>query len=140
MHNPPAAERNMALGMAYLNHGFTQTAYQKLTKATQQAPDNPKVWDALAYYYEKNGQFTKAEHYYQHAIHLAPSQGAVYTNYGNYLCRRGQYQQAMSAFNQAAHEADYMHPALAYHDAAACAARHGDFKTEDHYNRLAGQA
>lgn len=120
-YNPKASAYNMQLGLGYLKQGNRQRAKQKLLTAVAQAPNSPYANEALAYYFEKTQEINQAEYYYQKAIQLAPKTGAILNNYGTFLCRQKQYQEAFNYFLKAVSDPEYLNTALAYENAGICA-------------------
>ena len=119
--NQHAASYNIDLGLGYLQEGDLARAKHKLLLAEQQAPRNPAVQDAMAYFLERTGEPQRAAEYYQRAIQLAPKSGKVQNNYGTFLCRQGQYQAAISHFKLALQDPSYLYPAQVYENAGKCA-------------------
>lgn len=115
-----AASYNARLGLAYLKQGNRERAKHKLFLALEQAPNDPTVNDALAYFMEKSGEIDKADMYYHKAMSMAPKKGAPLNNYGAFLCRQGKYKQAEVYFLKAVKDIQYEHSAGAYENAGLC--------------------
>lgn len=121
--NTQAANYNVELGLGYLQEGDLIRAKHKLLLAEQQAPNNPAVHDAMAYFFERVGETSKAECYYQKAVQLMPRSGATQNNYGTFLCRQKRYQQALLHFQLAIADPSYLYSAQVYENAGLCALR-----------------
>lgn len=116
-----AAQINVQLGIYYLEQKDIAAAKAKLLLALAQAPRNALINDAAAYFYEKTGDDSIAEHYYQKAIALAPKAGAAHNNYGAFLYRQHRYQEALAQFIAATADAAYLNTAAAYENAGRAA-------------------
>ena len=115
-----ASKINIQLGIAYLKEGDNLRAKEKLLLAVSQ-DKTPQSYGALAYYYEKTGDIDLASQNYQAAIMLNPTAGAGRNNYGAFLCRQGEYQQADEQFMLAVSDKNYINTAGAYENAGLCA-------------------
>lgn len=124
---------NTRLGMAYLEKNEVQPAKQKLLLALEEAPNIPETWYSMAYFLEKTGNPIDAKKYYLKAISLAPSNGEAQNNYGTFLCRAGDYQEAISHFLQAVKDTNYLDTASAYENAGLCALKIPDNKLAMQY-------
>lgn len=112
---------NLQLGLGYLEQGNTSRAKKKLLYALDLEPTSTEANGAMAYYLEKTGDSEGAKKYYLRALVLAPGNGAVLNNYGTFLCRHKQYEEAISYFLKATQDAHYLHSAGAYENAGLCA-------------------
>ncbi len=135
--NSQAATYNVQLGLGYLRQGDMQRAKQKLLTAAQQDPRNPAIQGSLAYYYESAGDVQQAAQHYQQAIALAPQAGGPQNNYGAFLCRQKQYQQAEIHLLKAAQNPHYVKTAQAYENAGLCALSAGDKTKAKQYLQIA---
>jgi type IV pilus assembly protein PilF len=116
-----ASDINVQLGLAYLNQCDTARAKEKLLLALQEAPNSITSLDAMGYFLEKTGDSHGAEKYYQHAIKIAPNNGAVLNNYGTFLCRQRKPKEAIMLFLKAVQDKYYVNSAEAYENAGLCA-------------------
>lgn len=119
--NNKASEINTQLGLSYLNQGDVQRAKRKLLTALEQAPKSPDVNGAVAYYFEKTGEKSKANEFYHKALSFSNNKGPQLNNYGAFLCRQGHYQQAESFFINATKDTHYVNTAGAFENAGLCA-------------------
>lgn len=131
-----AAMYNTQLGLAYLKQGNRPRAKKKLLQALSEAPNSPNVNAAMAYYLEQTKEFDKAKTYYLKAIVLSSNGGALCNNYGAFLCRRGDYQQAEQYFLKAAKDIQYLHASGAYENAGLCSLLIPDYKKARHYFKM----
>lgn len=115
-----ASSINVQLGLQYLNQGSISRAKQKLLLAVRQNA-SAQSYGAIAYFYERTSEIDNAQQFYLKAISEAPEAGAGHNNYGAFLCRQGQYQQAEQQFQQAVADPNYLNDAGAYENAGLCA-------------------
>lgn len=128
-----AARYNLALGVAYLRQGNLALAKTKLERAREQNPDDAQIRYTLALLYDRLGDDKDAQTEFRAAEHIAPKDPDVINNYAVYLCRKGQTDQGVRRFEQAAANKLYATPWAAYTNAGVClnaAGRHGEAMTE----------
>lgn len=135
--NKRIAAINVKLGMGYLERGEKDRAKQKLLYALQRDPKSPEAWYSMAYLQESNGNKLEAKKDYMKAVGLAPNRGDVQNNYGTFLCRSGEYQEAVNHFLMATKDPQYLDQASAYENAGLCALKIPDKKQAATYFRLA---
>jgi type IV pilus assembly protein PilF len=123
-----AAVYNTQLGLAYLRQEDRSRAKRKLLTALDLAPDSADVNAAMAYFLENTGDLKEASNYYRKALSLAPKAGAQLNNYGSYLCRLGNYNEAEGYFLRAVNDVHYVNTAGAYENAGLCAAAIPDYQ------------
>jgi type IV pilus assembly protein PilF len=114
------AKINVQLGMAYLARQDVERAKQKLLLAISQAPKAPETWYSFAYFLEKTNNASDAKKNYLKALHLAPKRGDTNNNYGTFLCRQGDYVNAIKYFMIASKDPNYLETASAYENAGLC--------------------
>jgi len=127
------------LGLAYLSQHDRARAKHNLLKAVDEAPDSPDVLAAMGYFMEQTGEFPQAARYYKAAIRVALVRGIAWNNYGAFLCRRGQYKDAITYFMLAVHDSQYEHTSAAYENAGLCAILIPDKKKALYYFKKALQ-
>lgn len=135
--NVGAAEINAQLALAYLAQNDAVLGKAKLLLAQKQAPSEPSIWYISGYFFERTGNIVAAKQAYLHAIELAPSLGAAQNNYGVFLCRQGEYRNAISHFLLSVKDPNYLSIAAAYKNAARCALKIPDKVLADKYFKLA---
>jgi type IV pilus assembly protein PilF len=116
-----AANDNVQLGLAYLQQNDVPRAKEKFLLACQQAPKWPVALDAMAYFLEQTDDNAGAATYYQRAIVYSPKDGGALNNYGAFLCRNHNPQQAIEALLRAVRDPNYINSAEAYENAGLCA-------------------
>ena len=124
---------NVNLGLAYLQQNKPELAKYRLLLALEQTPRDEIAQDAFAYYSEKTGEFAQAKQHYLLAIRFAKHPGAAKNNYGTFLCRRGQYTEAIHYFLAASQDLYYLNTANAYENAGLCALKIPDAKQAKDY-------
>lgn len=127
------AKVNVQLGIAYLERNDVNRAKRKLLTALDQAPNIPETWYSMAYFLESTGNKEQAKKYYLKALALAPDRGDVQNNYGTYLCRSGQYDDAIDHFMLAVKDPEYLDTSDAYENAGLCALKIPDKKLAYQY-------
>lgn len=118
-----AAAINVSLGQSYLAQGQLEIAKEKLDKALALDPKSVDAHTVVAVLYERINDEVQAQVHYKRAAQLAPKSGAVLNNYGQFLCRRGQYQEADALFVRALADPFYTTPAVAHENRGSCARR-----------------
>ena len=131
------SEANLQLGIAFMRRGDLDTAMAKLKKAVQEDPDSASANGAIAVLYDRIGETQLAEKHFKKALRLSPDDPQTHNNYGEYLCRKGEYTRAVEQFNDAANEPLYPGIAAALTNAGVCAAKIPDPKQAEGYFRKA---
>lgn len=111
---------NVELGLGYLEQGQRARAKTKLTHAVTLAPNLAETQGAMAYFREMVGDTIEADRLHRQAIRMASHKGAVYNNYGAYLCRQARYLEADDAFQRALKDKNYARTAEVYENAGLC--------------------
>lgn len=117
---------NVELGLGYLEQGERARAKTKLTHACALAPHLPETKGAMAYFREIVGDHRDADCLYRQAIQVATHKGAVYNNYGAYLCRQARYKEADIFFQKALQDKTYARTAEVYENAGLCVLKSSD--------------
>jgi type IV pilus assembly protein PilF len=115
-----AAVYNTQLGVQYMNQGDLSLAKEKLDRAVQQDPDSPSVHSARAMLYVRMREPDKADGEFRQALRLAPDDPSVINSYAVWLCQQGRTDEGVKRFNQAAQNALYKTPEIAYTNAGVC--------------------
>jgi type IV pilus assembly protein PilF len=131
------ADANLQLGIAYMRQGDLDTAMTKLKKALEEEPDSASVNGAMAVLYDRIGEGQLAEKHFERALRASPDDPQIHNNYGEYLCRKGDYTEALKQFNAAADEPLYPGIAAALTNAGICAGKIPDAKQAEDYFRKA---
>jgi type IV pilus assembly protein PilF len=131
------ADTNIQLGVAYMRQGDYDTAMTKLHKALEADPDSATANGTLAILYENIGENDLAEKHFKKALRLSPEDPQTHNNYGQYLCRQGEYTQALEQFKIAASDPLYPGIAASLTNAGICAESIPDAKQAEDYFRKA---
>jgi len=134
-----AAQINTQLGIAYMHEGNLALAKEKLDKAVKEGPDEPAVHSARALLYDRMNKPQEADGEFREALRLAPHDPDILNNYAIYLCRTGRTEEGVKQFLDAAQNALYATPAVAYTNAGVClrTAKRYDQATEQFRKALA---
>jgi len=131
------ASTNTQLAVGYLQQGRLEDALVKLKKALAAIPDYSDAHIAIALAYDHLGYIDLAEKYYRSSIKLDPNNGAVYNNYGVFLCSQNRIETAISNFMRAIETPRYRTPERAYENAGSCAMKIPDIDLAENYLRRA---
>ncbi len=138
-NNVEAARTRMVLGLNYLERGDNVQALFNLEKAKSLDPKSPEVYNALAYYYQRVGEFSDAEDAYRDALSADSDNADTYNNYGSLLCQRGKYEQAEKLLLAAVKRPGYIRVSESYENLALCKLAQDDFDAYRSYLQLAIQ-
>ena len=137
--NAKAAEYNAKLGAEYLKQNRLKLAYEKLSKALQQNPNSSPVNHYYALLQEKLGASALAQRHFQKALKISSNNPELHNNYGSFLCKIGDYDQALSQFEYAIKDPLYKTPEFAYTNAGVCLKKSGKIQNYEDYFRNALQ-
>ncbi len=115
------AESRIALGLGYLENGNMIRAHDNLQQALSHAPQYYRTQLSMAHYYETVGEIDKAESMYKRSLRQHTKNGNVLNNYGTFLCKKGEYEQADKMFTRAIEQPYYYLIPASYENAAFCA-------------------
>jgi type IV pilus assembly protein PilF len=132
-----AAQINLEMGIDYLRKGNLNQAKEKIDKALDQDPRNPKAQMTAGMLYDRLGETSKAEGHFTRGLALDPENPEVQNNVGAYLCQKGKYERGEKLVLEAAGNALYRTPEAAYLNAAQCARGAGDLKRSEENLRKA---
>src|SRR5215467_11596400 len=112
-----AAVFNTQLGIQYMNQGELALAKEKLDRAVTQDPDSSAAHSARAMLFVRMREPDKADGEFRAALRLAPDDPATINSYAVWLCQQGRTDEGVKHFNQAAQNALYKTPEVAYTNA-----------------------
>jgi type IV pilus assembly protein PilF len=130
-----AAEVQVQLGQGYMAKGDLETARDKLRRALELDPRSADAHTLMAVLHERIDRPQIAEQHYREAAKLKPEDGALANNLAAFLCSGGEYAQAEALFRVAFDDPFYKTPAVAYTNAAVCAAKAGEAERSETYFR-----
>lgn len=96
-----ALKARINLALAYLEQQDYPKAKENIDKAIAHDIKDYLPYSVLAYYYQQTGDVANSQKAYQKALKLSQNRPDVLNNYGTFLCKQGQFQQAYSQFEQA---------------------------------------
>lgn len=114
-------ENNMLRGIEYMKLGKYDIALERFNEALTVDPNYAEAHDAIAILYEQLGQSQQAQLHYEQAITLKSHDSNIHNNYGQFLCKQGQWEAAHTHFLKAAENPLYRTPHIPYTNAAICA-------------------
>ena len=132
-------DTNIQLAAGYLQQGQFDAAKEKLDKALEIQPDDPQANNVMALLQWRLKNHEAAERHFQRA--LGSKAGGVNPdvqhNYGAYLCDRGRTEEAMTWFERAIANPQYLTPDLANLNAGLCLLKKPDRPAAERYLREA---
>ncbi len=128
MNNLEAARTRISLALEYLKAGNNTQAKFNLERAAKFAPKLPEVHYTLAYYFEQVKEFQQAKASYQTALKLVPNDPNTLNNYGTFLCRIGEYDEARAQLLKAIDTRGYLRVSQSYENLALCAVKQDKFE------------
>jgi type IV pilus assembly protein PilF len=131
-----AAQINLEIGIDYLRKGNLQQAKEKIDRALEQDPRNAKAQSVAGMLYERLGDSDKADSHFSRAVSLEPDNPDLKNNYAAYLCQKSRFERGEKLALEAASNALYKTPEVAYLNAGNCAKGAGNMKkAEENYRR-----
>ncbi|MEN8259496.1 MAG: type IV pilus biogenesis/stability protein PilW [Pseudomonadota bacterium] len=119
------AEVYVKLGVRYMELGQMDVALSRMEQAIKVDPKYSQAHNAIAVLYERLELPDTARGHFEQAMDLNPSNVAVLTNYGRFLCERGEYDKADRLFSRAIAMPLNKRPWLAMANAGRCLRRAG---------------
>lgn len=108
------AKFNTDLGMSALAGGDYLGAIRYLQLATEDAPDDPELWNALGLAFQGRGLPERAMDAYRKAIALKPDFSEAWNNLGTVYLSLSQFDSALEAFRKALENIFYPRPENAW--------------------------
>ncbi|MEZ9764378.1 type IV pilus biogenesis/stability protein PilW [Vibrio splendidus] len=127
------SESRIELGLGYMGQGNMVRARENLELAIKHAPSYYRARLSIAHYYEQVGEVDEARDAYKKALRLDARNGNVLNNYGTFLCKQGEYEQADKYFNRAIDQPYYYLVSASYENAAFCAFKAGNTDQAKYY-------
>lgn len=126
-----ASDINLELGIDYFRKGNLSAAKDKIDRAIEQNPRNAKAHAAAGLLYDRLNDQKKSESHFEKSLSLDPNNPDTLNNYAVTLCKRGKADKGEKYFVQAANNALYKTPEVAYLNAGSCARGAGDLKNAE---------
>lgn len=136
-NEPSISDIYMRKGVEYMNNGMLDVALQDLKHSVELDDRNGEAHDALAVLYQRLNQPIEAEREFQKALALTEDNAGTANNYGQFLCKQGQYDKAMMEFQKVISSKLYASPWIALTNAGFCARTSGKRADAEAYLRKA---
>lgn len=130
-----AAQTHTQLAVGYLRQGRVEVAQEKIEQAIALDPRYAEAYSVAGFIYEQIGDMKGARRHYARAVKLAPENGDVLNNYGQFLCKMGEQEKAQSLFADAVTKPYYKTPEVALTNAGACAMKENDLEAAEEFFR-----
>ncbi len=91
MSHAEEAKLNMQMGTRYLELGMLEDAKEKLDRALDLDSGNADIYNAMGIFYERIKEYDKAADSYESAMSKGPDNFDIKSNYGRFLCERGDF-------------------------------------------------
>lgn len=138
--NSEKAQLNLEMGSRYLELGMLDIAKTKLDTALNLDASNPEIQNSLGVFYERINDLTQAGEYYQKAAKSAPDNASIQSNYGHFLCQRGNHSEGISLLQKALSSALNKQPWVAATNLGICYQQQNDLNSAEQYFRQALQS
>ncbi|MCI0653963.1 MAG: type IV pilus biogenesis/stability protein PilW [Methylococcaceae bacterium] len=125
------------LGKQYLERGQDDLALENFKEALKADSGNSEAHHSIAILYQKLDQKNLWESHLKQAVSLRPSNASAQTDYGVFLCAKGNYAEADEHFKKAIGTPLYRRPWVAMTNAGICAQRAGRLEDAENYLREA---
>lgn len=127
------AATRISLGLGYLRMGNMAQAKQNLEKAKKFAPQMVQVYTAFAHYYETVGESELTIASYEKALSIKRDDADTLNNYGVYLCRQNEIEEAEKQFLKAIAVPSYVLVAKSYENLSSCFLQQDNFEKSEMY-------
>ena len=107
---PQLSMAAVAMGLAELDDGHTETAKERFEELVRRDPDNADAHRGLGAALARLGDAAGAEAAYRRAVELRPDDPELHSLLGSRLYRRGDYLAAEAAYRQAVERAEDFQP------------------------------
>lgn len=131
--NNELAITRVKLGLGYLNMGNTGQAKFNLEKAKKFAPNLVEVHTAFAHYFETVDEPELAIKSFKKALSIRSNDANTLNNYGVFLCRQENYDEAEKQFLKAIAIPSYLLVSESYENLASCQLKAGAFDKAERY-------
>lgn len=132
-----AADLNYQLGARYYRNGKYELARDRLLYSIELQPANAIAHSTLALTYEKLDNIRLATESYEEAVHIAPRNFDVLNTYAVFLCRQGEYDDAIKNFDRAIGIRENDNVEITLTNAGVCLMQKPDPVTAEKYFREA---
>lgn len=129
------AEINLQLGVEYIRRQKYDIAMNRLRKALELDEEYADAHNAIAVLYQRLKQNPLARRHYERALELKPQDSDIHNNYGQFLCKEGNWQEGETHFIQATKNPLYNTPEIPQLNAALCLKNVGQYAKAENYLR-----
>ena len=133
----PVAELQTKLGAGYMREGKLDLAWEKLNNALEADSRYSVAHNAMGLLYEQLNKPESARKHYELAVEYNPTDSSAHTNYGSFLCRRGEFDAAERNFRQALDNPLYPTPEIPITNLGLCLRQEGQKDLAENYLRRA---
>jgi len=126
------AKIHMELAGGYFSRGQTSDALDEVKQALAARPDLASAYGLRGLIYAAQGDKSRAEDSFHHAMELAPHDGDLMHNYAWFLCQQKRFPEADAMFAQALAEPTYHSISRTMLAQGVCQARAGRLADAEH--------
>ena len=141
--DPDAEEAAMSylqLGIHHMRSGDLQEAKDHLERSLHHDSNQAMTHATMALLYEQLDDESSARRHYRRALRIDGDDPALRNNYGTFLCRTGEHEEAVEEFVEAAENRLYQTPEVAWNNAGTCMRQAGEHSRAREYFRKAADA
>jgi type IV pilus assembly protein PilF len=120
-----AADLYVSMASAYYQRGQYDAALERGLRAVREDKRNADAHYVLAIIYQRLGKQVDSDRHFAEALRLAPNNPELVNARGTVLCSKGQYDEAIKLFRQAAGNQLYGTPEVPLMNASDCSRRAG---------------
>lgn len=139
MSNAEKANLNMQMGTRYLEMGMLDVAKEKLELALDLDSGNADIHNAMGIFYERIKEYDKAADQYESAVSKGADNFDIKSNYGRFLCDRGDFKKGMATLQEALDAPMNNRQWFALTNMGICYVRQNDLSRGEDYLRQALQ-
>lgn len=129
----------MQMGSRYMDMDMLDVAKEKLESAVRLDSGNADIRNAMGVFYERIKDYDAAASNYESAVGKAPNNFNIKTNYGRFLCDRGDYQKGLEVLRQALELPMNNRQWFALTNIGVCYVKQNDLRQGEDYLRQALQ-
>lgn len=139
LSNPDNAILHMQMGTRYLEMGMLDVAKENLETALRLDSGNGEIHNAMAVFYERIKEYNLAAEQYESAVNKSPDNFSIKSNYGRFLCDRGEFDKSMAILKQALDAPMNNRQWYAFTSMGICYVKQNDLQHGEEYLRQALQ-
>ncbi|MGJ8664154.1 MAG: type IV pilus biogenesis/stability protein PilW [Marinicella sp.] len=133
--NSPAM-LNVKMGVAYFERNDLDTALEKFKRALAHNPKLAIAHSAIATVYSSMNAEVDAKRHYKLSVKYAPNDPVILNNYGTFLCRTGEYLDAVKYYQKTLANPFYKTPETVHENIGVCLMKADEYaEAEKHFRR-----